>query len=53
MHEDTAVTLEVKGLSGGYGRVPILHGLDFPSAQMKLLAFLATMAWIRPRSLKP
>ena len=29
MAEDRAVTLDVKGLSGGYGKVPILHGIDF------------------------
>ena len=26
---DAPIILEVKGLRSGYGRVPVLHGLDF------------------------
>lgn len=40
MHEDTAVTLEVKGLSGGYGRVPILHGLEFSVGANEVVGIL-------------
>lgn len=40
MHEDTAVTLEVKGLSGGYGRVPILHGLEFSVGENEVVGIL-------------
>jgi amidase len=40
MHENTAVTLEVKGLSGGYGRVPILHGLEFSVGENEVVGIL-------------
>lgn len=40
MHEDTEVTLEVKGLSGGYGRVPILHGLEFSVGANEVVGIL-------------
>ena len=40
MHEDTAVTLEVKVLSGGDGRVPILHGLEFSVGENEVVGIL-------------
>ncbi|MEZ5715524.1 MAG: ABC transporter ATP-binding protein [Paracoccaceae bacterium] len=40
MAEDTTVTLEVKGLSGGYGKVPILHGIDFTVAEGEVVGIL-------------
>lgn len=40
MREDTPFTLEVKGLSGGYGRVPILHGLDFGVGENEVVGIL-------------
>ncbi len=40
MAEDTPITLEVKGLSGGYGKVPILHGIDFTLNQGEVVGIL-------------
>jgi len=32
--------LEVAGLAGGYGRVPILHGIDFAVARNEVVGIL-------------
>ncbi|NDW44570.1 amidase [Ruegeria sp. PrR005] len=40
MAEDVTMTLEVKGLSGGYGKVPILHGIDFAVAEGEVVGIL-------------
>lgn len=40
MVEDASMTLEVKGLSGGYGKVPILHGIDFAVAEGEVVGIL-------------
>ena len=32
--------LEVKGVSGGYGKVPILHGLEFAVAENEVVGIL-------------
>lgn len=38
--EDGLTMLEVKGLTGGYGRVPILHGVDFSIQQGEIVGVL-------------
>ncbi len=40
MTQDSNFLLEVKGLSGGYGRVPILHGLEFQVAENEVVGIL-------------
>ncbi len=40
MNEGAAYVLEVMGLSGGYGRVPILHGIDFSVAESEVVGIL-------------
>lgn len=40
MREDTPFILELKGLSGGYGRVPILHGLEFGVGENEVVGIL-------------
>lgn len=40
MNEGAAYVLEVMGLAGGYGRVPILHGLDFSVAENEVVGIL-------------
>ncbi|MCE8007542.1 amidase [Aestuariivita sp.] len=40
MPEDTDITLQVKGVSGGYGHVPILHGLEFSVAANEIVGVL-------------
>ncbi|WP_109463899.1 amidase [Albibacillus kandeliae] len=40
MVEDRAITLEVKGLSGGYGKVPILHGIDISVSEGEVVGIL-------------
>lgn len=37
---DIPTLLEVKSLSGGYGRVPILHGIDFSVAENEVVGIL-------------
>ena len=37
---DTPALLDVRGLSGGYGRVPILHGLGFQVAENEVVGVL-------------
>ena len=36
MAEDRDILLSAKGLSGGYGRVPILHGIDLDVGERQL-----------------
>ncbi|MEM6339518.1 MAG: amidase [Pseudomonadota bacterium] len=40
MQDDQADILEVKGLSGGYGRVPILHGIEFAVTENDVVGIL-------------
>ncbi len=40
MKGDALEVLEVKGLSGGYGKVPILHGIDFTVAENEVVGIL-------------
>ncbi|MXY33048.1 MAG: amidase [Boseongicola sp. SB0664_bin_43] len=40
MSGNVADVLEVAGLAGGYGRVPILHGVDFAVAQGEVVGVL-------------
>lgn len=40
MADETIDILEIKGLSGGYGRVPILHGIEFSVAENEVVGIL-------------
>ena len=40
MAEPRAISLEAKGLSGGYGRVPILHGIDLEVGEGEVVGIL-------------
>ncbi|OJI92933.1 amino acid/amide ABC transporter ATP-binding protein 2 (HAAT family) [Planktotalea frisia] len=40
MSEDREILLSAKGLSGGYGRVPILHGIDLDVAENEVVGVL-------------
>lgn len=40
MPDNQTTTLQVKGLSGGYGHVPILHGLDFAVGENEIVGVL-------------
>ena len=40
MAEETTEILAVKSLSGGYGKVPILHGIDFTVAENEVVGIL-------------
>ena len=40
MGDDVTNILEVKGLSGGYGKVPILHGIEFGVADNEVVGIL-------------
>ena len=40
MAEERVISLEVRGLSGGYGRVPILHGIDLDVGEGEVLGIL-------------
>ena len=40
MREGGQEALEVKGLSGGYGKVPILHGIDFAVSENEVVGIL-------------
>ena len=40
MSEDINTLLEIKSLSGGYGRVPILHGIEFDVAENEVVGIL-------------
>ncbi len=38
--EDVKTLLEIKGLSGGYGKVPVLHGIDFRIGENEVVGIL-------------
>ena len=38
--DDRAILLEIKSLSGGYGKVPVLHGIDFQIAENEVVGIL-------------
>lgn len=40
MREENEILLSTKGLSGGYGRVPILHGIDLEVAENEVVGVL-------------
>lgn len=40
MAEDASDILEIKGLSGGYGKVPILHGIEFAVTENEVVGIL-------------
>lgn len=40
MADDVTKVLEIKGLSGGYGKVPILHGIDVSVANNEVVGIL-------------
>ncbi len=40
MNDDVTHVLEVKGISGGYGKVPILHGIEFAVAENEVVGIL-------------
>ncbi|WP_323781797.1 amidase [Thalassovita sp.] len=40
MAENVTEILEIKGLSGGYGKVPILHGIEFSVAENEVVGIL-------------
>tara|TARA_R110002094_G_scaffold2426_5_gene10003 strand:- start:616 stop:2964 length:2349 start_codon:yes stop_codon:yes gene_type:complete len=40
MDDDREILLSAKGLSGGYGRVPILHGIDLEVAENEVVGVL-------------
>lgn len=40
MADDSEILLSAKGLSGGYGRVPILHGIDLDVAANEIVGVL-------------
>lgn len=40
MKDDVTDILEVKGLSGGYGKVPILHGIEFSVTENEVVGIL-------------
>ncbi len=40
MSEDATDILKIKGLSGGYGKVPILHGIEFSVADNEIVGIL-------------
>ncbi len=40
MTDDVTNILEVKGVSGGYGKVPILHGIEFAVAENEVVGIL-------------
>ncbi|MEN8659075.1 MAG: ATP-binding cassette domain-containing protein, partial [Marivita sp.] len=40
MSDGITDTLEIKGLSGGYGKVPILHGIEFAVAENEVVGIL-------------
>jgi urea ABC transporter ATP-binding protein UrtE len=40
MNDDVTQVLEIKGLSGGYGKVPILHGIEFAVAENEVVGIL-------------
>jgi ABC-type branched-subunit amino acid transport system ATPase component len=40
MRDDVTNILEVNGVSGGYGKVPILHGIEFTVAENEVVGVL-------------
>lgn len=40
MPDDQDICLDVKGLSGGYGRVPVLHGVEFTVRENEVVGIL-------------
>ena len=40
MTEDVTEILKVKSVSGGYGKVPILHGIDFAVGENEVVGIL-------------
>lgn len=40
MSDDPDICLDVKGLSGGYGRVPVLHGIEFSVMENEVVGVL-------------
>lgn len=40
MSDEPNICLDVKGLSGGYGRVPVLHGIDFSVMENEVVGVL-------------
>lgn len=40
MTDNTNICLDVKGLSGGYGRVPVLHGIEFSVMENEVVGVL-------------
>ncbi len=40
MNDDVTNILEIKGISGGYGKVPILHGIEFAVAENEVVGIL-------------
>lgn len=40
MSDEASICLDVKGLSGGYGRVPVLHGIEFSVMENEVVGVL-------------
>ena len=40
MSDETTISLETKSLSGGYGKVPILHGIEFGVTENEVVGIL-------------
>ena len=40
MQNDRSICLDVKGLSGGYGKVPVLHGVEFTVRENEIVGVL-------------
>lgn len=40
MNDESNICLDVKGLSGGYGRVPVLHGIEFSVMENEVVGVL-------------
>ena len=40
MQNDRSICLDVKGLSGGYGKVPVLHGVEFTVLENEIVGVL-------------
>ena len=39
-HEEPSILLNIKGLSGGYGKVPVLYGIDISVAENEVVGIL-------------
>ena len=44
--------LKISGLRAGYGRVPVLHGIDLSVNDGEILGILGHMGWGSPRCLR-